>query len=66
MPAIEDGASVIRNAKRLLDAAKLLDVQVLFTEQTAKGLGGTLPELLSGTGQIAHKMTFDACRAQIF
>jgi len=66
MPAIEDGASVIRNAKRLLDAAKLLDVQVLFTEQNAKGLGGTLPGLLSGTGQIAHKMTFDACRAPDF
>jgi nicotinamidase-related amidase len=57
MPAIEDGAAVIRNAKRLLDAAKLLDVQVLVTEQNAKGLGRTLPELLSGTGQIAHKMT---------
>ena len=66
MPAIEDGASVIRNAKRLLDAAKLLDVQVLFTEQNAKGLGRTLPELLSGTGQIAHKMTFDACCAPDF
>ena len=66
MPAIEDGAAVIRNAKRLLDAAKLLDVQVLFTEQNAKGLGGTLPGLLSGTGQIAHKMTFDACRAPDF
>jgi hypothetical protein len=38
-------------------------VPVLFTEQNATGLGGTLPELLSGSDEIAHKMTFDACRA---
>jgi nicotinamidase-related amidase len=66
MPAIEDGPAVIRNARRLLDAAKLLRVPVLFTEQNAKGLGGTLPELLSGSDAIAHKMTFDACRAPGF
>jgi nicotinamidase-related amidase len=62
MPAIEDGPEVVRNARRLLDAAKLLDVPVLFTEQNAKGLGGTVPELLSGSDHIAPKMTFDACR----
>ena len=37
MPAIEDGAAVIRNAMRLLDAAKLLEVQVLFTEAKRQG-----------------------------
>lgn len=66
MPAIEGGPAVVCNAKRLLDAAKLLKVPVLFTEQNAKGLGGTLPELLSGSDEIAHKMTFDACRAPGF
>jgi nicotinamidase-related amidase len=66
MPAIEDGAAVLRNARRLLDAAKLLRVPALFTEQNAKGLGGTVPELLSGCDDIAHKMTFDACRAPGF
>jgi nicotinamidase-related amidase len=66
LPAIEDGPAVVRNARRLLDAAKLLRVPVLFTEQNAKGLGGTLPELLSGSDAIAHKMTFDACRAPGF
>jgi nicotinamidase-related amidase len=66
MPAIEDGPSVVRNARRLLDAAKLLRVPVLFTEQNANGLGGTLPELLSGSDDIAHKMSFDACRAPGF
>jgi nicotinamidase-related amidase len=66
MPAIDDGPAVVRNARRLLDAAKLLRVPILFTEQNAKGLGGTLPELLSGSDAIAHKMTFDACRAPGF
>ena len=34
--------------RRLLDAARLFKMPVLFTEENAKGLGGTLPELLSG------------------
>jgi nicotinamidase-related amidase len=32
MPAIEDGATVIANARRLLDGAELLGVPALFTE----------------------------------
>jgi nicotinamidase-related amidase len=66
MPAIDDGASVIANARRLLDAAEMFHIPILFTEQNAGGLGGTLPELRSGTGRLAHKMTFDACRAPGF
>jgi nicotinamidase-related amidase len=66
MPAIEDGAAVVANARRLLDAARLLDVPMLFTEENPDGLGGTLPELQADPGNIAHKMTFDACRAPGF
>src|SRR6185312_1571781 len=66
MPAIDDGKSVVANARRLLTAADMLRVPILFTEQNANGLGGTLPELQSGTHQIAHKMTFDACRTAGF
>jgi nicotinamidase-related amidase len=66
MPAIEDGPAIVRNARRLLDAATLLQVPVRFTEQNARGLGGTLPELLPVGAAIAHKMTFDACRAPGF
>jgi nicotinamidase-related amidase len=62
MPAIDDGMSVIANARRLLDAAAMLQVPILFTEQNVGGLGSTLPELRSETDRIAHKMTFDACR----
>jgi nicotinamidase-related amidase len=66
MPAIENGAAVVANAQRLLEGARLLDVPVLFTEENAGGLGGTLPELHADQGNIAHKMTFDACRAPGF
>jgi nicotinamidase-related amidase len=62
MPAIDDGMSVIANARRLLDAAAMLQVPILFTEQNVGGLGSTLPELRSATDRVAHKMTFDACR----
>src|SRR5262249_26286599 len=62
MPAIQDGAAVVANARRLLNGAELLDVPVLFTEQNADGLGATLPELCSETVNLFHKMTFDACR----
>ena len=66
MPAIEDGAVLIANARRMIDAAELFHIPILFTEQNAEGLGGTLPELRAKTGDIVHKMTFDACRAPGF
>jgi len=62
MPAIEDGERVTGNARRLVDAAELLQIPILFTEQNAEGLGGTVPGLRSNTASLAHKMTFDACR----
>ena len=39
MPAIADGAAVVANARRLIEAAEMLDIPVLFSEQNAKGLG---------------------------
>jgi nicotinamidase-related amidase len=66
MPAIEDGASVVANARRLIDGAELFHIPILFTEQNPDGLGGTLPDLHAKTAAIAHKMTFDACRAPGF
>jgi nicotinamidase-related amidase len=66
MPAIHDAATVLANARRLLDAAKLFRVPILLTEQNPEGLGSTLPELRSDVDQVAHKMTFDACRTPGF
>src|SRR5947207_1212292 len=67
MPAIEGGAAVVANARRLLKAAEMFGVPVLFTEQNAGGLGPTLTELAAAAdGRIAPKMTFDACRTAGF
>lgn len=61
MPAIANGAAVLANARRLLDAANLLGVPALLTEQNPKGLGPTVPDL-AGPAAVA-KTTFDACRS---
>lgn len=66
MPAIADGGAVLANARRLVAAATLFGVPLLFTEQNAKGLGPTVPELGASAGNTAHKMSFDACRAPGF
>jgi nicotinamidase-related amidase len=66
MPAIDQGAATVANTRRLIDAAALFDVPVLFTEQNAKGLGPTVPELSPDLDAVAHKMTFDALRAPGF
>lgn len=67
MPAIEDGVALVANARRLLQAAEILDVPILFTEHNAGGLGPTLPELAAfANGRMAQKMTFDACRTAGF
>ncbi len=61
MRAIDDAAAAIANARRLSDAAAILGVPTLFTEQNAKGLGPTVAELAADPSLIVHKMTFDAC-----
>lgn len=66
MPAIHDGEKAVTETRRLLDAATLLDIPLLFTEQNAKGLGGTVESLAPAPDLIAHKMSFDACRAPGF
>lgn len=66
MPAIADGSSVITNARRLLNAADMFGVSMLFTEQNTAGLGSTVSELGCRDGSIVHKMTFDTCRTPGF
>jgi nicotinamidase-related amidase len=66
MPAIHEGAAAIRNANRLINAAKLLSIPCLFTEQNAKGLGPTVGELPVEPDRLVHKQFFDACREDGF
>jgi len=65
-PAIEDAATAIINARRLVEAAAILGVPTLFTEQNAKGLGPTVTELAPDPSLIVDKMAFDACQAPDF
>lgn len=63
MPAIEGGSAAVANGRRLADAADLLDVPVLATEQNPSGLGPTVPDLARPGADVIAKMTFDATRA---
>ena len=65
MPAIHDGPRLVANARRLVDAARLLEVPTLVTEQYPAGLGPTVSEL-SGIGPVIEKVSFDACGAPAF
>jgi nicotinamidase-related amidase len=55
--------SVVKSCAILLQAAKLLNIPALFTEQYPKGLGATLPELtqwLSPENRV-EKTSFSCC-----
>ncbi|WP_134725736.1 isochorismatase family protein [Paracoccus luteus] len=66
MPAIHDGETAVRNARRLTDAAGLMGIPCLFTEQNARGLGSTVDQLAVPPGALQHKQFFDACREDGF
>ena len=66
MPAIDGADAVIAQARRLREAATMLDVPALFTEQNPNGLGPTVTGLPTGDVPVIAKMTFDAVRAPGF
>lgn len=65
MPAIHDGEAVLLNAGRLAEAARLLGVPAVLTEQYPRGLGPTVPAL-AGVAPAVTKMSFDACGEPAF
>jgi nicotinamidase-related amidase len=60
MPAIHDGDSVITRAARLAEAALLLDVPVVATEQYPAGLGPTVERLAGYPSATMAKRMFSA------
>jgi nicotinamidase-related amidase len=62
MPSIDAAEIVVRNARRLLDMASLIEIPIVFTEENPKGLGPTVDALASAKGRLVHKMAFDAVR----
>lgn len=66
MPTIAESEKVIRNAVRLLQFAKIIDIPVILSEQDK--LGATVPEIkqeLTGCAP-AVKITFDALLCDAF
>jgi nicotinamidase-related amidase len=60
MPVIHDQEAVVARAVRLAEAARLLDVPVLATEQNPAGLGPTVPQLAGYAQAVMPKTTFSA------
>ncbi|MCK6490077.1 MAG: isochorismatase family protein [Planctomycetes bacterium] len=62
IPAIAPDQDCGRNCRILIEAARLLGVPVLFSEQYPKGLGATLPELRAAApGGERHEKTHFSC-----
>ena len=59
-PLIAGSARVVWNVRRLLDAAGILGLPVIGTEQYPKGLGRTVPELAQRLGTLPPKLSFSA------
>src|SRR5215204_4029034 len=66
MPAIAGGEAVVANVRRLAEAARLLGVPVVATEQNPAGLGGTIPALAPLPTRRLEKRFFDATREEDF
>jgi nicotinamidase-related amidase len=62
VPLIADAGPMVRNIAFLIDAARLLQMPVLATEQYPKGLGPTVPELQKRLPQRPDKVAF-SCAA---
>lgn len=60
LAAIGDGPRVAWNARRLADAARILGLLILVTEQYPKGLGPTVAELAKRLPSAVEKLTFSA------
>lgn len=65
----EQGASPVKNIDLLLEAAQLLGVEVVVTEQYPKGLGPTVPalkeRLASVPNRTLEKIEFDATKNEV-
>jgi nicotinamidase-related amidase len=79
MPAMENAAAILLNARRLKDAAAMMGIPAVVTEQNPAGLGETVPDLgelsrSSGSGPplvparvpVVAKMAFGACATPEF
>jgi nicotinamidase-related amidase len=62
MPLIPQPETIIWNIRRLLDAARVLELFVAATEQYPQGLGSTVSPLANQLGKISEKTAFSCTR----
>jgi len=60
MPAISGNERIVWNVRRLVDAAKILGIEVVGTEQYPNGLGSTVDQIAERLHQLPTKMTFSS------
>ncbi|MGQ9648636.1 MAG: hydrolase [Phycisphaerae bacterium] len=63
LPAIHDNAAVVEACRRMIEAAKVLEVPMVVTEQYPEGIGRTCQVLLQclGDAPLYTKTRFSAC-----
>ncbi|WP_298232178.1 isochorismatase family protein [uncultured Azohydromonas sp.] len=61
MPAIHDASAVVATAVRLAQAARVLEIPVLGTEQNPAGLGPNAQQVKALCGRTVSKTHFNAC-----
>ncbi|NMM46062.1 hydrolase [Rhodospirillaceae bacterium KN72] len=67
VPAIFEADRVVANSLRLIEAARMLNIPILCSEQYPKGLGHTVPEVRSrlSNGEIFAKTHFSCARDDV-
>ncbi len=68
IPVIHQRELVLEQSRKIIQAAQLLKLPILATEQYPKGIGTTCAEIkqLLSNAPIMEKMTFSGCGAQSF
>ncbi len=68
VPAMNERETVYTNCNHLIEAAKLLDVPIVVTEQYPRGLGPTVEEVRQNLPvyEPLEKVTFDCCKGDGF
>lgn len=66
VPAMTDGLTAVARCQRLIEAASLLGLPVVATEQYRKGLGATVPELARLLPPPLEKVSFSCWGAEGF
>jgi nicotinamidase-related amidase len=61
IPLMPGAPAMIRNTAFLIDAARLLEMPVVATEQYPRGLGPTVPELARRLPERPEKTAFSCC-----